>query len=673
MSETPVVIEVSYKDEGSQIASSIAAIAEDISGHALTEADRRHLEEYPTVYVIRSERSAFSDERGDGKCEYIVYVGETNSIVRRTGEHYNDESVYRTGENKRYWHALNEDASASMYVVAHGHFNKSLTLDLENTFMSYVLASGAKNVRLINSRGNPQNDYYTHDELPRLVSQAWRKLNRYEPELFPAETVIRDSAIFKASPFHRLGDEQRQAESVILAQIKKELASGEGRRSLILVEGAAGTGKTVLISHLFYQIENQFHEDAAAGMPKSEANLIINHDEQQVVYDTIMMRLGLQKKPGIIVKKPTQFINQHSEPGHGNGLDHQDYPANPIDVALIDEAHLLLNQGNQGYRGSRNMLVDILKRARVVVAVYDPKQVLRRSQEIDPIVLRELFPAGRIEFGQTVGETRCASVGGETCRITNVVLKHQFRIDACEEIIEWIDAFATGAGVGPIPHDHVRDGHIPYEIKIFDSPFELKEAIVDRAITFDQSGRMVDDDHNGLSRVLATYDWRYSSKSRPKNGDSVWEVKIYQEHAEWIAAPFDDEIPNRPALESQGRFFHMPWNYEAEKEEGESIKGKAWAEQPHTLGECGSIYTIQGFDLNIAGVIIGPSVKYRNGRIVFDVKSSCNNQAIAGSKTPEENLRHELNVLLKRGVHGLYLFAVDTELRNHLYDMAAAG
>lgn len=33
---------------------------------------------------------------------------------------------------------------------------------------------------------------------------------------------------------------------------------------------------------------------------------------------------------------------------------------------------------------------------------------------------------------------------------------------------------------------------------------------------------------------------------------------------------------------------------------------------------------------------------------------------------PVDNLRHEFNVLLKRGVHGLGLFAVDPELRNRL-------
>jgi len=69
-------------------------------------------------------------------------------------------------------------------------------------------------------------------------------------------------------------------------------------------------------------------------------------------------------------------------------------------------------------------------------------------------------------------------------------------------------------------------------------------------------------------------------------------------------------------------------------------------------------------------VIIGPSVKYRNGHVVFDKDASYNSQAINGSESPEENLRHELNVLLKRGVHGLYLFAVDPALQARLQELS---
>ena len=78
--------------------------------------------------------------------------------------------------------------------------------------------------------------------------------------------------------------------------------------------------------------------------------------------------------------------------------------------------------------------------------------------------------------------------------------------------------------------------------------------------------------------------------------------------------------------------WHKPWNRELESEltrkEKRAIKGLAWAEQPQTINEVGSTFTIQGFDLNYAGVILGPSVKYRNGKVIFDPSESCNEKAI---------------------------------------------
>ncbi|MGN0075996.1 MAG: DUF2075 domain-containing protein [Parafannyhessea sp.] len=686
---SPVIVDVPFHEEDRLIGEAIDDVDSQIDDRELTPDGRELLKTYPTVYIIRGKRhrKAKSDFEFD---EYLLYVGETNSIVRRTKEHYSDEKTYRSKAARDAWKRLN-GAGSRMLVIGQDHFNKSLTLDLENTFLSYLLASDARRVTLVNGRGNPQDDYYTKADLPAITSAVWRRLNRYEPQLFPAESVIRDSAIFKASPFHALGPEQLVAEDKIIARLRQTLgnagATGASgvvaatdqkalveKGELIIVEGLAGTGKTVLLSHLFLRIANELGDDEHP----PRANLLINHDEQLTVYNQIMLRLGLQNKTGQVVMKPVAFINDHSESGHGRGLDRQEFPTDPVDVALIDEAHLLLNQGNQGYRGSRNMLVDVMRRARVVIAVYDLEQVLRKSQELAPDMQKALFPEHRYEDGSA----ECARRGARLCdfdfNVTNLLLRQQFRIDACDEVVQWIDDFANGRGIGHIPRDPAREGHDPYEIRVFRSPFELRSAIQEKALTFSDKGELVDDERHGLSRVLATYDWPYSSKSRPESG--AWEVQIYQEHNEWFAfADGDDSLPrdvrDEVAAGDTRDFFRMPWNYEtdpADEREATGEKGKAWAEKPHTLNECGSIYTIQGFDLNFAGVIIGPSVCWRDGHVEFDPSRSKNRQAINGSDAPEENLRHELNVLLKRGVHGLYLFAVDHDLEEHLLRMQGA-
>ncbi len=67
-------------------------------------------------------------------------------------------------------------------------------------------------------------------------------------------------------------------------------------------------------------------------------------------------------------------------------------------------------------------------------------------------------------------------------------------------------------------------------------------------------------------------------------------------------------------------------------------------------------------------------MKFRNGKIIYDKSESKNIQVTQNRKLSddtmknfgEELLRNELHVLLTRGVNGLYIYAVDDELRNAL-------
>lgn len=55
-------------------------------------------------------------------------------------------------------------------------------------------------------------------------------------ELFPLERVIKDSAIFKASPYHKLTQEQLAAKDLIIQKIESTLTQNQVGQ-LILVNG----------------------------------------------------------------------------------------------------------------------------------------------------------------------------------------------------------------------------------------------------------------------------------------------------------------------------------------------------------------------------------------------------------------------------------------------------
>lgn len=151
------------------------------------------------------------------------------------------------------------------------------------------------------------------------------------------------------------------AKEKIYTKVAKVLEENEVGQ-LVLVAGEAGSGKTVLMSSLFYDLKKELQSE-----DELKVHMIVNHDAQLIVYEQIAEKLGLTSKEGLeTVLKPTRFINNV-------------IPDDPVDVVIVDEAHLLWTQGKQAYRG-KNQLHDLLERARVVIAVFDVNQILTTEQ-----------------------------------------------------------------------------------------------------------------------------------------------------------------------------------------------------------------------------------------------------------------------------------------------------
>lgn len=568
MKLAPMIKEYPYNNQG---------LKELEEGESREES--KIISRYPTVYVVNDKKK---------KKIYSVYVGETNNIAKRTAQHLHDDP-----KSREDWRELSESKTAKMYVIGHQHFNKSMTLDIENQLMLYL--SSVENVKaLYNRRSNDQDEYYPVNEVRDIFTQIWTQLHQKNSELFPAMDVLKDLAIFKASSFHKLTHEQLEAKNLIMERVNSSLDNDE-EGQLIMVTGEAGAGKTVLLSNLFYDLVGY----KKYGHPLN-VHIMVNHNEQVKVYREISKKLGINVN---LVGKPTSFINKGEK----------------ADVILVDEAHLLWTQGKQSYQGT-NQLEDLRKLGKVVVIIFDQHQVLRSQQIVEAAQLQRMV--------------------GEALKSDNLIeLKHQLRIDANESTIQWVRDLVDHQKVGKLQPDS------KYEIKVFDSPKDLENAIQIK-------NRSDLDSHyaNGISRLVATFDWTFSTGSKPSDGSLTWDVKI----GDW----------------------RMPWNNQLKTKQKRSVsyRNLSWAERSETINEVGSTYTIQGFDLNYAGVIIGPSVKYRDGMIVFDPKAHANKDANqkrtlqSGEKRSfaEKLIRNELNVLLTRGVHGLYIYAVDPELREAL-------
>lgn len=324
---------------------------------------------------------------------------------------------------------------ASLYIIGHEHFNKSLTLDVENRLMHYLMS--VDKVRQVhNGRGNPQKSYYPSEEFEGIFQKIWTELHESDEELFPDENIVKDSAIYKASPLHKLTDEQEDAKIQILDCIAS--ARNKNEKQIIFIDGEAGTGKTVLNSSIFYELYCQEEEKDNT---EFKCCMVVNHDEQVKVYSDIAKKLGITEKYKDVVSKASTFLNRHKDP-------------DSVDVVFVDEAHLLFTQGNQGYSG-KNQLDDIVKRAKVVVIVFDENQILRMDQYWEK---------------QMIDRYRNKAIEQRN----HITLTKQLRMQADDETLEWIDAFTKKQIINKIPHHD-------YEIKIFDSPEVLDLEIQKKA------------------------------------------------------------------------------------------------------------------------------------------------------------------------------------------------
>ncbi|HCJ52684.1 MAG TPA: hypothetical protein DHV25_03095 [Candidatus Kerfeldbacteria bacterium] len=101
-----------------------------------------------------------------------------------------------------------------------------------------------------------------------------------------------------------------------------------------------------------------------------------------------------------------------------------------------------------------------------------------------------------------------------------------------------------------------------------------------------------------------------------------------------------------------------------------------WVNSKNAVNEVGCIHTIQGYDLNYAGVIIGPELTYdeTEDKLVIDEKKYKDFNGKRSITEPGELQQYIVNIyktLLTRGIKGTYVYVVDERLRHRLTHLLA--
>ncbi len=207
--------------------------------------------------------------------------------------------------------------------------------------------------------------------------------------------------------------------------------------------------------------------------------------------------------------------------------------------------------------------------------------------------------------------------------VHELALQSQFRCNGSDGYLAWVD---NGLQVRETANNTLEG--IDYDFRVFDSPNKLRDAIFEK-------NRI-----NNKARLVAGYCWDWVSK----NGSGATQKDI-------TLAVHD---------------FAMRWNLASD--------GNLWILKPESVSEVGCIHTCQGLEIDYVGVIIGPDLVVRGGKIITDATKRARtdssvkgyrglfntNPALAKAKA-DAIIKNTYRTLMTRGTKGCYLYCVDEE------------
>ena len=209
--------------------------------------------------------------------------------------------------------------------------------------------------------------------------------------------------------------------------------------------------------------------------------------------------------------------------------------------------------------------------------------------------------------------------------VHEMALESQFRCGGSDGYLAWLDQVLQ---IRDTANTDLND--VGYEFGVCNSATELRHLMVEK-----------NNQPRTKARLVAGYCWKWNSKTDASAYDIVF--------------PAED--------------FQMQWNLASDS--------SLWIMKEESINQIGCIHTCQGLEIDYVGVIIGPDLLIRDGKVVTDPsKRASSDKSVFGWKKlmKEEPLRAaaELDLIIKntyrtlmtRGMKGCYIFSDDEETRD---------
>lgn len=544
---------------------------------------------WPVVYLINNKSE--------------LYVGETTSAGGRFYQHLNNP------ERKNL---------KKIRIVFDDQFNKSAILDIEQTLIQMFLADQKYELQNRNGGQSCKHDYYQRALYQAKVDEIWNKLNQALLTKHNAST-IRNSNLFKYSPFNTLTPEQEQVSQEILLNAINCLESDETGTSVL--SGKAGTGKSIVLIHMMYTLMSAMRvtyndEDLT---PDEQLELGSRIKLSNKIRDYVKLHGDLKIAfvvPMTSIRKTFKAVFSASRVAGLKSsmvIGPQEVLKKDYDVVFVDESHRLARRKGITSYGSfdeacaelgldpmvATQLDMIQKKSKYSVLVYDGCQTVKAS---------DLTPE----------QFQC-SLDLRTRTALRFTLQTQMRCEGGQSYLQYLDK------IFQVNQDDLC-GVENYDFKIWDNPNRMIEDIRGKDRDF------------SLCRVVAGYSWRWKSKG-----------------CDTIEQAIRDGVED---IELDGRKY--VWN----------MSNQEWILRDGAVNEIGCVHTTQGYDLNYVAVIFGREIDYddESGSIVIDRSKFYDSKVKDGvdDETLKQYIINSYKVMMTRGIKGCYVYACNPRLQNYL-------
>ncbi len=501
-------------------------------------------------------------ETAEGENEVLTWVGGSKREILHPSIQVGQYKLYLEDTHTAFYEGADPiTLNACSYLHNYSYCDGDVLLapKFKRTIQEYPMFT-SNDVSILCSYLNQKLQNGEGLEILKQVEES-----RYRPSKKLMDHV---GSIIKGKSEYILLDEQLVVYDKVFACSRKGFH--DKQKTVLLVHGGPGTGKSVialnLMADLLLQGYNAHYATGSKTFTETLRKIIGSRGSAQFKY----------------------FIS------------YADAQPNEIDILIADESHRIRETSNSRFtpRAKRTNLPqveELFRAAKVLVFFIDDKQIVRPN-----------------EIGSTPYIKKCAIV--HNAIIHEYELEAQFRCNGSDAFINWVNNTLGIQRTANVIWNLDEE----FEFKIFSSPFDLINAIREKA------------EQGFTARTAAGFCWPWSDP-RP-DGSLVNDVKIGS--------------------------FEMPWE--------KKTKFWEWATDKSGLDQIGTVYTSQGFEFDYMGVIFGDDLVYEPGRAIWKGvrENSADSVVRRGGEQFVNYVKNTYRVLLTRGMKGCYVYFMDKNTEN---------